>query len=354
MSDDTLAVPLGGIVDAAVGPDGTIYLLDRQTCVVQRITSKGDVLTPLGRKGEGPAELSQPALVVVDAMGRCTVVQDFYARAVCFDPSGQECAAADMSPLRDGYFLTVYTRATVDHKGRLLVGTIRSKSGGASEGEGSASITRLGSPGEGGALRLLSSEEGATDAAMVRLPPKNRRLVYSGWDVSPRGVFAHADPGGTYSVYIGHTADGPRRKIVLPWKGDDDHGVRRALEQSGIDTDPEAVAKVVSLAWLDDEYLLVQPVSEWSKLTPGVIGVYDLVGKSGDVVGRWSVRCRYDPEADLTFIRRDRLIVIEGGASSLRAGLLASGMFVPSQGGGTYPDEIRVSVYQLFADERMR
>jgi hypothetical protein len=52
---------IGGLADWAIGPDGSIFLLDRQHRQIHVIDSTGRPLRTVGRPGQGPGELEQPA-----------------------------------------------------------------------------------------------------------------------------------------------------------------------------------------------------------------------------------------------------------------------------------------------------
>ena len=51
---------LAGPVDLAVGPDGTLYVLDGRDDLIQRIGPDGEILEPIGGSGSGPGELDGP------------------------------------------------------------------------------------------------------------------------------------------------------------------------------------------------------------------------------------------------------------------------------------------------------
>ena len=59
----------GRIRDLAVGPDGSVYVLDDLTYVLRWFDAGGTYLGEAGRQGQGPGEFSAPFSVAVDADG---------------------------------------------------------------------------------------------------------------------------------------------------------------------------------------------------------------------------------------------------------------------------------------------
>lgn len=72
----------------AVGPDGTVYLLDTQVPVLRAYAPDGTHLRDVGRKGGGPGEYQNPDGMAVLRDGRVLVRDPGGARIVVYDAAG--------------------------------------------------------------------------------------------------------------------------------------------------------------------------------------------------------------------------------------------------------------------------
>ena len=91
----------GDVTSLAVAPDGTIYVLDRQSTDVRAFDPSGMWMRALGRRGEGPGELKQPDGVAVLSDGRVLVRDPGNQRIQTYGPSGTALAEW---PLRTGFY----------------------------------------------------------------------------------------------------------------------------------------------------------------------------------------------------------------------------------------------------------
>ncbi len=117
----------GAISSLAVGPHGTIYVVDRQVPDLRAFSPDGTYLATLGRPGEGPGELKQPdGGLAVLSDGRVLVRDPGNARIQVFGPDGK---ALETWPIRGGFNTGsplyrdrddhVYTQILVDPKADL-------------------------------------------------------------------------------------------------------------------------------------------------------------------------------------------------------------------------------------------
>jgi hypothetical protein len=85
-------------LDVDVGADGRIYVLDRQASNVRVFSPSGDYLMTMGRRGQGPGELSGGTAVMVTPGDTVWVVDGYplARRLVAFTPNGE---AAGTLPL---------------------------------------------------------------------------------------------------------------------------------------------------------------------------------------------------------------------------------------------------------------
>lgn len=93
----------GQIRSIGVGPDGTIYVLDPQGPDVRAYDAQGAYVRTMGRRGEGPGELSSPGALTVLTDGRVLVRDPGNARIQVFAADG---AAAGTWPVVRGGFST--------------------------------------------------------------------------------------------------------------------------------------------------------------------------------------------------------------------------------------------------------
>ena len=140
--DGDPALMFGQIAGLAVGPDGSIYVLDRQVPEVRVFAPDGTHRLTLGRPGQGPGELRQPdgGLAVLDD-GRVLVRDPGNARIQVFAADGSPAA---QWPHRGGFFTSnplwvdrqqnVYTQILIDPEvdvGDWRMGLVRISPGGA-------------------------------------------------------------------------------------------------------------------------------------------------------------------------------------------------------------------------------
>jgi sugar lactone lactonase YvrE len=111
--DGSDAQTFGEIRALQVGADGTIYVLDAQASEVRTFSPDGHHIATLTRKGDGPAELTQPNGMVLDSAGTVWV-QDIRKRAIVgISRDGTERGRLPMIVGGWGYFWNV----TLDDSG---------------------------------------------------------------------------------------------------------------------------------------------------------------------------------------------------------------------------------------------
>jgi hypothetical protein len=126
----------GNIASLGVGPDGTIYVVDRQVPDLRAFSADGTFLHTLGRPGEGPGEINQPdGGLAVLSDGRVLVRDVGNARIQVYDPAGEPAGAwsirggfSTSSPLYKDRDDNVYTQILVDPRAEVkdwVVGLVR-------------------------------------------------------------------------------------------------------------------------------------------------------------------------------------------------------------------------------------
>lgn len=86
--DDEEEVLLGVVFDAMAGPHGDLFLIDRQLSQVLRYSSEGELLTTLGRQGDGPGELNLPHGMLLLEDGQIGVIQGFPGKIIILNEDG--------------------------------------------------------------------------------------------------------------------------------------------------------------------------------------------------------------------------------------------------------------------------
>ncbi len=84
--EDDEDVLLGVIFGAKIGPSGDVYLIDRQLSQVLVISPEGELVTTLGRQGEGPGELNQPHGLLLLDDDKVGVIQGFPGKVTVINP----------------------------------------------------------------------------------------------------------------------------------------------------------------------------------------------------------------------------------------------------------------------------
>lgn len=88
LGEDDSDVLLGVITGAVIDEAGQVYLIDRQLSQILVIGPDGELVTILGREGEGPGELNQPhALLLLDD-GAVGAIQGFPGRIIGLNADG--------------------------------------------------------------------------------------------------------------------------------------------------------------------------------------------------------------------------------------------------------------------------
>lgn len=89
MVDGPDAYLIGSPRSIAVGPDGVIYLLDREIPLVRAYAADGMFLRDIGREGQGPGEYRRPDAMTVLPDGRILVRDPGNGRIAVFDSDGE-------------------------------------------------------------------------------------------------------------------------------------------------------------------------------------------------------------------------------------------------------------------------
>ena len=112
---------LGQASDIAVGPDGSVYVLDRLNAYLLILREPGNVRLKVGRNGSGPGEFKDPTGIHV--VGRSFEILDrANNRLQRFDSLGQYVSARQLPPLGATY------PVGVSHDGHIAVNSLSDSS----------------------------------------------------------------------------------------------------------------------------------------------------------------------------------------------------------------------------------
>lgn len=359
IADEMMALPLGVVTDVAVSADSIVYLLDRQNCNVRRITLSGDIKSTVGRRGEGPGEMSFPHYLALFPSGRCLVIQDMSSRIACLMPDGDSCDMGDISIFRAGYNNTIITRVEVDPKQRLILSATtmeqRSRPGASLEERGTCISVRRAHTVDGRLETMFTTDDNTPNRNAILFPLALSGYADYGWDINNAGTIIYSDPKSSYSVNIGHPADGKTQSIsLMPWEYDDER-IRKLAEAPGSSVNANEMPRIINVQWLDNEYFMVIPTAE-IQVTPiaGVITTVEVFRRDGCSFGRYIIQGDFDSDNDGVFLRGDIVVIIKGGKSSARAAFSILNRSDETEEGNKTEevDEIRVLAYRLFKSLR--
>ncbi len=108
-------------VDAALGIDGLLYVLDAGNFRVQ-VFDQGQFVHSWGSAGSGPGQLARPRSISTDAAGNIYVSDTQFTNVQLFNPQGQLLLAIGKRGFTDADGeLTLVAGITVDETGRLFI-----------------------------------------------------------------------------------------------------------------------------------------------------------------------------------------------------------------------------------------
>jgi len=104
----------------AVGPDGTIHVVDTLNHRVQCLTATGEFIRAFGEAGDAPGYFSRPKAVAVDGRGNIHVVDALFDNVQVFDREGRLLMAYAGPGYQPGS-LWLPSGITIDGRGRIYV-----------------------------------------------------------------------------------------------------------------------------------------------------------------------------------------------------------------------------------------
>jgi len=197
----------------AVGPDGTVYVLDTQVPVLRAYAPDGTHLRDIGRQGGGPGEYENPDGMTTLRDGRVLVRDPGGARIVVFDAAGTFIEQWPLSggfntsnPLYRDTLMQVYTLVLLN-PGTAPWDWIRGVRRYASTGEPLDTIPVP--TWDYDAARLTASREGSSSSSRVPFSPQDH------WTFSPLGYMV-SGLSDQYRIHLYRTGE-PVLRIERAW-----------------------------------------------------------------------------------------------------------------------------------------
>lgn len=323
----------GVVRRAAVGADGTTYLLDEQLHEVRAFDASGALVAVFGREGGGPGEFNRPRDIFVLPDGRVGVVHGFPARISTFLPDGS--IAADLSIGASDEPAMIFELQAVN--GRLAA--VRNR---VQRNDSSARITRtLVAIGADGAILttyLEQTEEIPMNGGRRGPGGGGPRMMLGedflvSWSLGPDGSLYLVRATDRYEIEV-RSPDGTAQRTLrrayehVPRTKAERAALERRerenAERMGISPQEIApyrndIARVIARA---DGSLWVLPSSGLAREDDGVLGVFDVFDAAGRFVRQVEIAVPFRPLDDEFALVGDTLFVFEQSVDAAR-GMMA-------------------------------
>ena len=315
--EDEEEVLLGVIFDAMVGPKGDVYLIDRQLSQVLVFDSEGELLTTLGRQGDGPGELNQPHGMLMLDDGQIGVIQGFPGKVTILNPDDTPGGEIHIGgSAEEGGFNFVRSLTRCDNH---LVGT-RGRATFDMESGKSVSTSTL-------AIMDMDGKDQVVVVEHTQESDMQRRVFDEAaefseldeWAIGPDGLLYTTPVRDEYIINVRNLQGELLRVMTREFKPrkrnqeDKDeltngmviimNGVRQEIENKALDNDPP----IMGLNVARDGRLYVRNCYDQDDLLElGVAGRFDVISPDGKFVEQLTVAV---PDFDG---KKDRLVFLDG------------------------------------------
>jgi len=315
--EDDEDILMGVISEGAIGPNGDVYLVDRQLSQVLVISPEGELVTTLGRQGEGPGELNQPHGLLLFDEGQVGVIQGFPGKVTLInsdDTPGGEIHIGG-TPEEGGFnFVRELSRC-----GSHLIGQ-RGRATFDMETAKSISTSTL-------AVMDLEGHDTAVIVEHSQESDMQRRVFDERAQFSELDVWAAGGEGALYTAPVrdeyvinqrnfdGELVRVMSRDFKPRHRNEEDkkeltdgmviimNGVRQEIESKALDNDPAVVGMDVAS---DGRLFVRNCFDEEDLLETGTAGRFDIIDSAGEFVEQLTLTVP-DFKGD-----RDRLIFLDG------------------------------------------
>ncbi len=314
----------GNVGTAEIDANGNILLLVSQLSQVLVISPEGELVTTLGREGDGPGEVRRPGDMIISSDGTVCLLQGFPGRIVKINPDNTPAGEASYStgPASAGQFV-VLVRGLPLPDGMLLAG-IRMSFAGAGKSVQDYFLS-------------ICNDDGVQQAQLFT---KQTTIDFNNFELSELGMdfiwsrCATATDGTVYAApernryLIEAFAEGPEPKLVFtrpmtaPKRTSQQSAVaRKIIEGVGANypVPPQRITiedtpPVIAGMWVTDDNLLwVQTSPGLEKPPAGCWTVLDVFSPKGQYLRQVGIPGDFDPQQDSIMVLRDgRVLVIVG------------------------------------------
>jgi hypothetical protein len=315
--DDEEEVLLGVIFDAMVGPDGNVVLIDRQLSQVLVYSSEGELLTTLGRPGDGPGELSQPHGMLLLDDGQIGVIQGFPGKVTILNPDDTPGGEIHIGgSAEEGGFNFVREMAK---SGNHLVGARGRATFDTETGKMVTTNTLAIMDMEGKDQVVVVEHSQESDMARQVFDEAADFSELDQWAIGPEGLLYTAPVREDYTINVRNLEGDLIRVMARDFKSrkrsqeDKDeltngmviimNGVRQEIENKALDHDPAIMGMKVAA---DGQLVLRNCYDQDSLLEIGVAGRFDVISPGGEFVEQLIFKV---PGFDG---KKDRLVFMDG------------------------------------------
>lgn len=331
--DDDEGVLLGVVTAATIGPDGSIYLVDRQLSQVLVIGPDGALVRTLGRQGDGPGELRGPHSLFLMPDGTLAVIQGFPSRVTLLKPDGTpggeikvggEAVEGGFNFMRE---LRIGGGKLVGVRGR---GTFNQETGKSTQVT-TMSVMDL----TGRDLVKLFERSRETDMARRVFDEAAEFSELNTWAVSKDGVIYSAPEREAWAINV-RGLDGeivktlrrpftPRKRTAADKTSLTDgmiviiNGKRQPIESKALDTDPAIVRMNVAA---DGRLLVTTSQQDRKQLPDGAVARYDVVAPDGSFSEELTLRARgFNREQDIVLFLDGKTFLVVRNFDQARAAM---------------------------------
>lgn len=329
--EDDEDILLGVVFDGTIGTSGDVYLIDRQLSQVLVISPEGELVTTLGREGQGPGELNRPHGLVMLDDDKVGVIQGFPGKVTVINPDDTPGGEIHIGgPPEDGgfNFVRALTRCgghLVGERGRATFDMETAKS----VSTNTLSVMNL----EGIDEAVIVEHSQESDMQKRVFDERAEFSEMSQWAAGgPEGVL-YTTPVRDEYVINARSLDGEMIRVMSrdfePRQRDEEdkaamtngmviimNGVRQEVENKALDTDPA----IMGLNVAEDGRLFVETCYDQDELLDkGIAGRFDVISPEGEFLEQLTLTVPgFDGE-------KDRLVFMDG------TGFLVIRNFDPAQ-----------------------
>lgn len=314
----------GSVGSVQSGAGGEVLVLDSQLAQVQVYDARGRWLRTIGRSGEGPGEVRNPADCFFLPDGRLCLAQGFPGRLVFLHPDGTPAGQAQYQPQGAPATFSVMVQGRTAPGGMLLSG-IRMQQSGSPQMQQTFFLSLCDTDGQ--ELQVYLEKPYAVNFADFRLDEASMDFVWMGRLASDHaGRVITAPERNRYLVRV-QAPDGAvlrelTRPVVMPKRTADERAIATKILQAvganygGIPlqgTTIEETEPAVTGLWArpDGEIWVLSPAN---KPDAGVFVLLDVFDAEGRYSHQLALRAPGDANKDGLFILADgRVVIVVGG-----------------------------------------